>query len=167
MAPSTPPPPKQAGLAALTMAALEVEGAKSTTDPRIMERVVEGERENVAMRVQADDILVSKRRVKKRKDREEWKLWNSTVMSYRQGNPIIKMRNEGVITYMAARQSAKARVMNKSSVTIKALGLRMTVRVNLILSSHGRCRLNGAVHIAHHLKLSWLFHSSHIHHVGF
>lgn len=104
------------------MAALDVEGAKSTTDPRIMESVVEGERENVAMRVQADDILVSKRRVEKRKDREEWKLWNSTVMSYRQGNPIIKMRNEGVITYMAARQSAKARVMNQSSVTIKARG---------------------------------------------
>jgi hypothetical protein len=57
-----------------------------------MESVVEGERENVAMRVQADDILVSKRRVKKRKDREEWKFWNSTVMSYRQGNPIIKMQ---------------------------------------------------------------------------
>jgi hypothetical protein len=139
MAPSTPPPPKQAGLAALTMAALGEEGAKSTTDPRIMERVVEGERENVAIRVQADDILV-KRRVRKRRNREEWaKLWSSTVMSYRQRNPIIKMqrmKEDSRRHHMAAtRQSAKAhRVMNQSSVTIKANRLRMTVRVNLVLS---------------------------------
>lgn len=93
------------------MAALDVEGAKSTTDPRIMESVVEGERENVAMRVQADDILVSKRRVEKRKDREEWKLWNSTVMSYRQGNPIIKMqrrRHNNPDSPQAPWQRAKA-----------------------------------------------------------
>ena len=49
------------------MAAFVVaEGMKSTTEPRIIVRVVEGVREKEAMRVHADDILVSKMKQKER-----------------------------------------------------------------------------------------------------